>query len=414
MAAPTLNTYTYQYKDDGIVLNSDAAVPFVDVTKVQGLDMPDVNEDSDDYDGRHGGYGYARYTTLRTIIITGTVYVDVDVVDAFLDQLTTNFMLDDEEYPFYFKGAGINQRYIMCKSLGVKFDVDRLRSIGSSSIQFQLLAGDVEKIEDNDDVTISSGSAGAITNEGNVPTYPIFELSGAASLITMVKESTGETVTFEYVTDVDDSVIVDFETRSCYLNGERDSTLLTSLGWWSCDPGTTGFRVSSNGANIMTNGDCEANFGTGYAVGANWAGTQQYTSEFHGGTKSLYMRRKNKTAANGNVTIPTGLTGLAAGTYTASLWVKGTMKYINIAVLNGAVTVSSVALAVVSSTSWTKLSMTFTLTGTSSDITFKIDDLNTTKTYRVKNKKLYIDDLSVLQIDTTGVTAVVSSKSGWM
>lgn len=416
MVAPALNNYEYQYKDSGFKLNgSVATLPFIAVSKVQGLDMPEIEEDIEEYDAQHGGYGYARFVNTRIIIITGTLYADVLQVDAVLDTLKTNFMPSDTEYPFYFKGTGITQRYFMCKSLGIKYDVDRLRSIGSSPIQIQLFAGDPIAYVDNADVVITSGTSGSLVNDGNVATSPVVELVGPATVTSIIKESTGETVTLTYTTDADDQVIVDFKNHRCDINGVNSSINLTALGWWTIDPaGTTNFRVVSKGVDIMTNGNCEANFGAGYAVGANWTGTQQSTEDKHSGSKSLKMYRKNKTNANGNVTIPTALTGLAAGTYTVSLWVKGTMGKINLAVLNDAATVASITGAAVSSTTWRQLSMTFTLASASGTITIKVDDLNAGKTYLVKGKKLYIDDIAVQQIDTASVTATVSTKDGYM
>ena len=415
MAAPTLGVYEWQYKDDGFRLNGSTALPFIDVSKVQGLDMPDIEEATSNYDARHGGYGYARFVGLRTIIITGTLYAAAASVDTVLDTLKSNFMPSDTEYPFYLRGAGPAQRYIMCKSLGIKYDIDRLRSIGSSPIQIQLLAGDVTQYIDNNDVTVTSGNSGTVTNDGNLTTYPVIELTGAATRIQLTKVSTGETVTLTYTTDADDVVVIDFNTRSCMINGEKNSTYLTSLGWWGLDPGVaTTFRVSAISTDLMTNGSCEANFGAGYAVGANWEGTQQFTGEKHDGSRSLRMRRRNTTTANGNVTIPTGLTGLAAGTYTVSLWLKGSMGLINIGVFNGASSVASISNAAVSSTTWKKFSLTFTLAATSGTMTIQLNDLNTTKKFRVKNKYLYIDDMDVRAIQATTVTAVVSTKDGWM
>jgi hypothetical protein len=52
MAAPALATERYQFRDDGIVLNEDPATPFVDVTKVQGLDAAPLRLTTKDHEGR--------------------------------------------------------------------------------------------------------------------------------------------------------------------------------------------------------------------------------------------------------------------------------------------------------------------------------------------------------------------------
>lgn len=412
MAAPVLSTYQYQYKDDGFLLNGDVALPFIDVTKVQGLDMPDVDADIKEYDSWHGGYVAARFVNVRTIIITGILYADVNQVDVVTDLLKTNFMPSDEEYPFYFKGAGIGQRYIMCKSLGVKYDIDRLRSIGSCPIQFQLGAGDVVQYVDNPDVVVTSGNTGVLQNAGNTPTYPAFELLGIASAISLIKEATGETVTWSQVTDADDLVEIDFNTRSAMINGQKKSTSLTSLGWWAMDPGNTTVRVISKGTNVMVNGNCEANFGAGFAVGTNWNATQQATDAKHTGTKGLKLVRRNKTNANGHVTIPTGTTG-ATGTWTVSLWLKGTMKKINISLLSGATVVKTVPVAV-SPTTWQQFSIVHNFGSASGALSIKLDDLNAGSKLLLKDKKLYVDDIGLQEKSTDNVTATIITRDGWL
>lgn len=414
MVAPVLNTYEYQFTDSGVLLNGSTSLPFIDVTNVQGLDLPEISAVDSEYDSRHGGYVYAKYVGIRTIVIDGTLYANPSTIDTTIETLIANFMPRTDDAPLYFKGAGIAQRYIMCKPIGLKYNLNNLRNYGACDIQIQFKAGDPVKYVDNADTVVTSGVASSILNEGNVETFPSFSFTGAAAEVAIVNTDTGETVTHTYTTDADDSLVIDFKTRSCLLNGVKNSSYLTSLGWWSLKPGiTTNFKVLATAAEAMVNGGCESDFGSGYAVGVNWTGTQQSTADKHSGSKSLRMVRKNKTPGGGTVTVPTTLTGLAAGSYTASVWVKGTMPNVNVAVLNGATTIASVSLFAVSSTTWRKVQLSFTLAATSGVMTFSISDTGQASSKLAKGKTLYLDDFS-FKPTSADITTVVSSKDGWL
>lgn len=414
MAAPTLNAYEYQFTDGGVLLNRSGTLPFVDVTSIQGLDLPTIDDYEADFDGRHGGYIYARYVKSRTIIIDGILYASAATADVAIEALIANFVPREDDAPFYYRGAGIAQRYIMCKPIGFNFNIDNLRNYGACQIQIQLKAGDPLKYADNADVVVTSGTTGTVTNDGNAETFGVFDLSGAASEVSIVKVSTGETVTVTYTTDADDAITIDFKKRACYVNGVRNSSYLTSLGWWSFNPASsTDFKILSVGVDTMVNGNCEANFTGSYAVGTNWTGTQQFTGDKHSGSKSLKMTRKNKTAGGGTVTVPTGVTGQAAGTYTASVWLKGTMPHANISVYNAAVAVATLTLVPVSSTTWQKFQLTYTLATTGGDITFVISDTGEAANLLAKNKVLLMDDFSIRSVNS-GVTCTAHTKDGWL
>jgi len=414
MVAPVLNPYEYQFTDTGVLLNNSTALPFIDISNIQGLDLPAIDSVDSEYDSRHGGYVYSRFVKIRTIVLDGTLYANAASIDTTIETLIANFMPRTTDAPFYYRGAGVAQRYIMCKPVGFNFNITALRNNGSCDIQIQLKAGDPVKYVDDADLPVTSGTAYAITNNGNVETFPKFDITGAAAEVVMVNTDTGETVTHTFTTDADDSVVIDFKTRSCTLNGVKNSSYLTSLGWWSFPPGVaTNFKLLATAAEAMVNGGCEADFGAGYAVGANWTGTQQSTADKHSGSKSLRMVRKNKTAGSGTVTVPTTLTGLAAGSYTASVWVKGTMPNITVLVQNAGATVATATLFAVSSTTWRKVQLSFTLAAVSGAMTFVLNDTGQAASKLAKGKTLYMDYFSFKPTSAT-VTAVVSSKDGWL
>lgn len=416
MVAPTLNTYEYQYTDSGVLLNSDStSLPFYDVTEIRGLDVPEINAVTSEYDNQHGGYVDARFVGLRTIIIEATLYCNPTQADLVLDTLIDNFSPRQEDAPFYYKGAGISQRYIMCKPIGLNYDLDNARNYGVSKVQIQLRAGDPLKYTDNATVEIDPGNDYSATNTGKQPTYPIFEVTnGAYSEVSFIKKATGEVVTLTYTADSNDVAVVDFRTRNVLINDERKSSALTSVGWWSLDPGVaTDYKVVSTGANSMVNPDAEANYTTGYVVGSRWTGTQNYTAEKHKGTRSLRMVRNSKTAGNGNVQIPTGLSGLAAGRYSAWVWVKGTIPKINFKVLNNTTVIATAANFVTSSKSWKKIQVTFTLASTSGTIYLSLDDAVTGQKV-VKDKRIYIDDMGVVGYNETALDIFVSTRNGYL
>lgn len=415
MAAPVLNMYEYQYEDSGILLNGSVSLPFIDVQKVTGLDLPPIEAGEIDYDSQNGGFIYARFVTARTIVIDGILYANPSTIDQTLQSLRANFLPDDTDQPFYLRDAGLTQQYIMCKPIGLKYDVDKLRNYGACNIQIQLKAGDPTRYIDKADTAMVAGTNYSLTNNGNVITWPRLVTTGPFSEMAIVNNSTGDTVGFVYTADADDDIVLDFKTRSLLINDVNASGLLTSIGWWPLRPGVTEyFKVFSVGTNVMVNPDTESNYTTGYAVGANWTGTQGYTGDKHKGTRSLRMVRKNKTATNGQVTVPTGLTGQAAGTYTAWVWLKGSMPKATVQLRNAGTAITTVSLTSISSTAWKKVQFTYTLASTGGAIDFLITDAGQAASVYKKNQTLLIDDLGVSAINASSFNATMQSKDGWI
>ena len=415
MAAPTLTDYQYQYGDSGFLINGGASLPFIDVDKVTGLDTPSIEVKDIDYDSQHGGYVYARFVSSRTIVIDGTLYANPITIDSTLQTLRNNFIPTLTDSPLYIKEPGLSQQYIMCKPIGFNYDVDRLRSYGACKIQIQLKAGDPVRYIDDADTAFTAGTNYSITNAGNVETWPKFITTGPFTEMAVVNNTTGQTVGFVYTADDNDDIVLDFKTRSLLINDVNQNGLLTSIGWWPLLPGVaTSFKVFSIGANTMTNPDTESNYTTGYSVGSSWTGTQGYTTDKHKGTRSLRMVRNSKTAANGSVTIPTGITGLVAGSYTCWAWIKGTMPKVTMRVRNGGTDITSVVLTDNSSTAWKKIQFTFTLAATSGAIDFVFQDTGQAASVYKKNQTLLIDDMGVAAINASSFTGTVKTKDGWI
>ena len=413
MAAPVLNMYEYQYGDSGVLLNGSPSLPFIDILKVSGLDLPPIEAGEIDYDSQNGGFIYARFVTARTIIFDGVLYANPSTIDQTLQTLRNNFSPSETDTPLYVRDAGLTQQYIMCKPIGLKYDVDRLRGYGACNIQIQLKAGDPTRYIDKANLAMTAGTNYSITNNGNTITWPRLITAGPFTELAVVNNNTGETVGLVFTADADDDIILDFKTRSLLINDVNASGLLTSIGWWPFRPGVAeSFKLFSVGTNIMVNPDTESNYTAGYSVGTNWTGTQGATNEKHKGTRSLKMVRKNKTNGNGFVVIPTGITGQAAGTYTAWVWLKGSMPNVSVRVRNGGTQVGLVSLAKVNSKSWTKIQLTYTLAATSGAIDFMIYDDGAPSLK--KGQTLYIDDMGISAINATSFNATMQAKDGWL
>lgn len=414
MAAPALNVYEYQYTDTGFRLNSSVALPFVDVTKVQGLDLPNIDSIDSEYDSRHGGYVYARFTGSRTIIIDGILYANANTIDTTIETLLANFTPRRDDDPFYYRGAGVVQRYIMCKPVGLHFDIDRLRSVGSCGIQIQLKAGDPVKYVDKASLAVVSNTTYAMTNVGTAETFPVFEMDGGFTNMSVTCTTTGETVTLGMATDGDDEVVIDMKAKAAYVNGVNRSRQLSAIGWWSLEPGKpASFRITGTGENQFVNADCENNF-TGLTTDTDWSATQRSTDDKHSGSCSLKMTRTKKTTGAGNCFVPSGVSSLPAGRYNAWVWLKGTMTRINIQFLAGSEVLASVSLAVVSNKAWKKFSLPFTTTATKSNIRVKLSDDGGPSSARKKGKVLYIDDFGLTQLSATDISGIVYAKDGWL
>src|SRR4051794_34797186 len=123
MAIPSLQDYEYQFDDDGMPLNSfDAGVvaelPFVDVTRVAGLDSPEFRQATRDHEGLDGGYVDAEFMTIRNVTIECVLYSDPVDPEALPDLIRYNFRPAKLTRPFYFKHPGKPVRVVFGKALG--------------------------------------------------------------------------------------------------------------------------------------------------------------------------------------------------------------------------------------------------------------------------------------------------------
>lgn len=250
MVAPVLSDYQYQFRDDGVLLNGDwnASLPgFIDIQSVTGLSLPDIESTEFEFDGMHGGISFAKYVKSRTIVLDGILYTTTSLVDSVIDKLIVNFMPNELDYPFYFKGAGIGQRYLNCKPLSFKADVTTLRRIGSCEVQFQLKADNPIKRNDNPTTTATSGTTYDLTNSGNVDTYPIVTITGAYSSVTIRNSTTNKVLVVTGPRVVSDITVLDFRMKSLLVNGLQKSSFASGV-WWEFIPGLNNIVLTAVGS----------------------------------------------------------------------------------------------------------------------------------------------------------------------
>lgn len=253
MAIPALLDYEYQYRDDGVKLNSASVVPFVDVENITGLDMSEIDVTEVDIDGQHGGVINAEYFKTRTIVIDCTIYANPATVDVFIDTLISNFVPSGDQ-PFYFKGAGVGTRLIYAKSLGIKFSIDTLRRIGSCKAQIILKAADPLKYVETT-TTLTNNTYFTANNVGNMATRPIFDIrSGTHSSITLRNNTTGKQIVIPRQAVLGDIMTVDFNNKTVKINGINNSSVLGSgiVNWWELIRGNNSIRFVSSGTTGYT------------------------------------------------------------------------------------------------------------------------------------------------------------------
>jgi len=266
---PILDDYEYQYKDDGFALNTDVVLPFIDVSRVQGLDSPPYRLTEHVTEGRDGGYIDAEFIDPRTIIVEGMLYTDGNTIEQTMDIIKGNYKPQRQAQPFYFKHPGVAQRVVYCKPIECRFDVDSLRRIGCSPIQLQLKASDPRQYASDPvfagtqpssitgGVTFpitwpmsfsGGGSSGiiGIYNYGNIATPAVLTISGPIDQPSVQHIESGKTLTFVTTIDQYHSLIVDTGAHTALLDGtasRRSSMSSTSL-WFMLEPGQNTLRFN--------------------------------------------------------------------------------------------------------------------------------------------------------------------------
>lgn len=270
---PTLTAVEqYQYTDTGIVLNSDATLPFVDVTNVQGLDSAPTRQTVKDHEGTDGGFVDSKYETLRTVVLEATAYTDPSAFEYYMDQLKGNYAPSAVDLPFYFQTDN-GQRVVYGKSQGLKYSKTNERGYGKQPFNFTILCPDPRIYSSS---IISSGpiylgsatvqgrgypkaytfgygiaatqSSGSITPGGNRDTPGWYVITGPIVNPTIVNDTTGQQWTFNITLADGEYLWIKPRVKTVRLGENGPSRRNTLRGpWWFLQQGQNNFRLLGSG-----------------------------------------------------------------------------------------------------------------------------------------------------------------------
>jgi hypothetical protein len=270
-----MDDLSYRLLDDGVgvVLNPvDPIPPFVDITKVTGLDSAPFRSTTRDHEGVDGGFMDAEFEQGRSIVLEGQAIVnDSTQVETFLDSLKGNWAPQRSLVKFYYKAPGVSERLLMVKPLGVRYDVDALRRVGSTDVQFQCFAED-PRIYDSSLVvaTVNQGVAVTVgmgfplgfnidfggnaspdftnaTNLGNRPTPAVITIPGPVTNPRIYNDTTGDELRFNITLEAADTLVIDLYYKTVMLNGtaNRRSTL-AAPNWFLLQVGDNMLRYRAD------------------------------------------------------------------------------------------------------------------------------------------------------------------------
>lgn len=280
--------YTYQFTDTGIVLNTDATPtsPFVDITRISGLDSAPVRETSRVREGQDGGFTDVLFEDMRIIVLEGVIYSPPSQIETFLDTLKGNYGPSALPLPFYFFHPTVGQRTVFSKSLGVRYDADSLRRTGQTVMQIQLKAEDPTIYGASQLLNIglagassgrsynklynygyggATGTSGGMNcyNFGNKPVKAVFTLTNVINP-SIVSDTTGQRLNFSISIQNSDSIAVDLRDKTVVLNGtaNRRGSLLGGSQWFLLQPGNNFIRFLGTAGTGTPN--LSATFSSGY------------------------------------------------------------------------------------------------------------------------------------------------------
>jgi hypothetical protein len=246
-------SYRLDIEGVGVLLNpTDVVPPFVDITKVTGLDNAPFRSTQRDHEGTDGGFMDAEYEKGRDIVLEGMLYCSTaEEVEPFLDSLKYNWAPSRTLIKFFFKSPGVSERMLWVKPLGVRYDVDEVRRIGCTDVQFQCYAEDPH-IYNSDSVVVSIEQGIAVAsgmefpfaspfgfgdvispdtsnayNGGNRSTPAVFTIPGPVTNPRIYNDTTGDVLSFNITLEASDTLVVDTYYKTVRLNGtaNRRSTL---------------------------------------------------------------------------------------------------------------------------------------------------------------------------------------------
>lgn len=267
LTSPSLSLEQYQYSDTGVVLNTDATLPFVDIVSVQGLDSAPIREQTHDREGADGGYVDAEFETIRTVTLEGQAYADPSTVETYLDSLKANFAPVKVPKALYF-GTDAGVRAVVGKSLGFNYSKDQMRRLGIIEFQVQIRCEDPRVYSPslitasgtlsaeltsgrgyNKGYNFGYGAAGsasgvAVNIGGNRPTPGIVRINGPVRDPSFLFDPTGAEFRFTTVLAAGDWIDVDLDNKTVMRNGTGNmrNALKIYGNWFLFQPGLNTVR----------------------------------------------------------------------------------------------------------------------------------------------------------------------------
>lgn len=270
-----MDDWTFRFKDDGLLLNADItydpvtgqANPFVDILNVTGLSNAPFRTTENNREGQDGGFVDAEFEQMRTIVLEGMVYANVNTVAAYLQSLKKNFGPNKTVQPFYFKEPGLNDRVVFAKSYGVNYDWTTALRTGTTPVQFQLIAED-PSIYDAEPTTATIGlsipAGGRGYNRAYNYAYGAASLGGMANVFNggdkdatatikifgpvtdpgVYHDVTGRVLQFQMVLLTGQFLTINLRNRTVYLNdsASRRNALTNYSRWFLLSPGSNSLR----------------------------------------------------------------------------------------------------------------------------------------------------------------------------
>jgi hypothetical protein len=275
---PTLNVEEYQFRDDGILLNGDdLALPFVDVTRVEGLDTAPYRTQTKDQEGTDGGFVDAQFETLRTVVLDLDIYADPNALDTYLDDLKENFEPNEDYQPLYWRGDN-GDRVVFGKSQGLKYSKTKQRSWGMQPATITILCGDPRiyspEIVSSGPIILGTSAvggrgypkgfpfgyggvatqgAGSITPGGNRSTPGWYVLTGPITNPIIINDTLGLQWTFTIALATGEELWINPKNLTVRL-GEFGPSRRTNMKgpWWYLLKGENSFRLQGSGGTGAT------------------------------------------------------------------------------------------------------------------------------------------------------------------
>lgn len=276
--------FTFKLGDTGVILNTNSTgFPFVDITRITGLDNSPFRETIRDHEGADGGFLDAEFEKGREIVLEGTAYATPGTLDTYLDTLKDNYSPVQAPIPFYVLSDGsTSERLLFVKSRGVRYDYSASRRNGTEAIKFGLYAEDPRIYSSSlQSVNIPFGAVSftgfgfsigfsfgfggtsgttdgtIVSNGGNRPAPVLFTITGPVVDPQIVNDAVGLTMRFSPLTLAStDTLVVDTANKTVTLNGfaNRRSTL-QDPNWFLLQKGDNfiRFRGASGSAPAALN-----------------------------------------------------------------------------------------------------------------------------------------------------------------